>query len=535
MISTFSVSSSILVHDFNDDDFAQDGAGAALSMETTQLFEATDTIGIGTIAESNDSRVDEFLSTDWKKDIISDSEMQKLNFSIEKKLQNELSIVPFEPVNSISGDLNISLPPRNSETGGSSVQSMGYFDGHTWASSFGPNDVETRAVPITPVLEGHWFPKESYSRVYYYDYLYSGASMHIRLERGQDTYSRYFRVYVGTWKAVDDTIYYYEDSWEGDVQIPFGWQSGNYVITLEINYGGHVDHGWNLRYLHLFDYFGQPEDNSWEFFRKLSSSEPVYRVPMGPKTKLFIQTVNQYDPYLRYIYIYIDGTYMCRVYAPGSYELNLVDYRFDWSTPSMRELKIVLYYGGYIDYGKAVKQLLMNYEYRHIEVDWMSGYLGSTYYNHQQPSEVFDFVEAYYMVHDYRRIEFHPNESVPIVYGMNSDTFEHDYYEGGWFDHYGVPFWSYGLHIHYLEGPPWGFGFPNKWFVIGDQESNEQSSQLMDARKWILLHEYGHIELMEDNSGGNYDVYGLYQVHNDPWYCAYSWEEEHLPWIRAWW
>lgn len=31
------------------------------------------------------------------------------------------------------------------------------------------------------------------------------------------------------------------------------------------------------------------------------------------------------------------------------------------------------------------------------------------------------------------------------------------------------------------------------------------------------------------------DVYGQIQNHGDPYYCAYSWEIEHLAYVRSWW
>ena len=72
----------------------------------------------------------------------------------------------------------------------------------------------------------------------------------------------------------------------------------------------------------------------------------------------------------------------------------------------------------------------------------------------------------------------------------------------------------------------------NQKFIIGDQSSHEEPASLMDARKWILMHEYGHVEAMLNDNGGMDDVYGGTKLYSNPYYCAYSWEEEHLAWVR---
>lgn len=488
---------------------------AAQACEVSGLHE-------NTVISSTDARVREFLETDWREDMPELDEIQRTNSSQIQDSKEGYEIPPLVPGESIPESMNMTLKPITVESINTSGKRTNYFPGHTWASSYGPDDVDTEAVPVTPAAEGHWFPKESYARIQYYAFLQPGMKLHLRVERDKDTFSRRFRVFVSSVKVLDRVI---TNSWEGDIQLGY-W--GMFVITLEIHYGGYRDKGWQLRYYHLFDSEDQPYDTQMEFFRKKSASELVYRFPMGPNTKLHIESANHHDPYNRYIYIYIDNNYWCRINSPGAFVIDLPDF----STPGMHEIKFLLYYGGYTDYGKGLKHWWVNYEYRRIEVDWMEGWYQGDYYDHSQPQEVFDFVETYYIIHDYRRVEFHIGSSVGFEYRIESSyDFEQNYYlNPDRFNHYGQSRWSYGLFAHYIDPPNWGHGFKNKWFYIGDQ-----SSDTMDKRKWVLLHEFGHLEGMYDISGGTYDVYGTIRLFNDPWYCCYSWETEHLAWVRAWW
>ena len=159
----------------------------------------------------------------------------------------------------------------------------------------------------------------------------------------------------------------------------------------------------------------------------------------------------------------------------------------------------------------------------------MAGVHKGVYYDHSQPQEVFDFVEAYYIIHDYRRVEFHVDESVGFEYYIPTESYFESNYYNVFFDHYGQSRWAYGLFAHLID--VWGHGSINRYFYIGDQSSDAN----LDKRKWVLLHEFGHVEAMQDGSGGLNDVYGLNQIYNDPYYCSYSWVEEHLEWIRQWW
>ncbi len=94
--------------------------------------------------------------------------------------------------------------------------------------------------------------------------------------------------------------------------------------------------------------------------------------------------------------------------------------------------------------------------------------------------------------HDYRRVTFVPHTSVPFDYDITWKQYE-DNYHNVYFNHIGQTRWVYGLFAHYMyPHNTWGIGSKGYGFVIGD----EASYYLLDYRIWILMHEYGHVEVM---------------------------------------
>ena len=506
------------------------------SLVTPQFAEAATTNGASTaqsavqqtevippdfsVSPAHDTKMQDYLQTNWRTDIPSIEEINEINSTIKMVEAPETQAAPYIPAESLPQDKNLTLKPIIQKDFDLDSKSGGYFSGHTWGSEFGPHDIDTRAVPVTPALEGHWFPKSRYARISYQAYILDGMKAHIRIERDQDTYSRYFRVYVGTVRILNTVV---STGWEGDLNLQYtGWLT----ITLEIYSGSYREEGWKLRYFHLFDSAGQPYDTTEENFQNAGYSELKYMVPMGPDTTLDIECVNVHDPFTRFLYVYVDGNLWRTLYAPGSYHISLPHY----STPGMHEIKFVLYWGDFGVNPKALRHWWINYEYRNIEVDWMKGKYGSTYYNHEQPLEVFSFLEVYWIIHDYRRINFVVDESVPFDYDITWNQYR-DNYRNVYFDHKDQTRWVYGLFAHYIDpNNIWGYGSQGYGFVIAD----EASYYLLDFRKWILTHEYGHVEGMDDGSGKLYDVYGTQPDKTDPHYCCNSWDQ-YLIYARDYW
>ncbi len=464
-----------------------------------------------------------YLETDFGTKIPTLEEVQMMNASISPEIERINQMPPFVSADCIPEAMNVSQEIIIESEKESTPLVSGYFTGHTWGSEFGPHDRNTRAVPVTPAMEGHWFPKSTYARISYQAYIQSGMKAHIRVERDLDTYSRYFRVYVGYVQILNTVIYSTQPYWEGDISLIYtGWLT----ITLEIYNGGISDKGWQLRYYHLFDSSGQPYDTTEENFQNALYSELRYRTPMGPSTYLDIQCVNVHDPFYRYLYVYVDGQLHSTLTAPGTYHIQLPSY----STPGMHEIKFVLYYGNYGTNPKALTHWWINYYYRNVEVDWMVGVHGGTSYNHQQPVSIFDYLQAYWIVHDYRRVTFVQSSSVPFEYDINGDEYESNYRDM-YFNHIGQTRWVYGLFAHYIDPSNiWGFGIWGFGFAIGD----EASYYLQNYRQWILMHEYGHVEGMAESSGGVPDIYGSERDLSYHYYHCSSWDQ-YLAYARSYW
>ncbi len=470
-----------------------------------------------------DSTTLRYMDTDFKTIIPTFEEVQKMNSSISTDIEITNQIPPLIPAKCIPETIDTSQILLAESNIGEELLTTGFFNGHTWGSEFGPHDRDTRAVPVTPAMEGHWFPKTTYSRISYQAWIQPGMKAHIRVERELDTASRYFRVYVGYVQVLSVVISSSQSYWEGNVPLMYnGWLT----ITLEIYNGGASDNGWQLRYYHLFDSSNQPHDTVEENFQNALYSELRYITPMGPNTELDIQCVNVHDPFYRYLYVYVDGQLWSTLVAPGSYHIQLPSY----STPGLHEIKFVLYYGNFGTNPKALTHWLVNYEYRKIEVDWMSGMYGGYSYNHQQPSSIFDYLEAYWIVHDYRRVTFVQGTSVLFDYDITWSQYQNDY-RNIYFNHIGQTRWVYGFFAHYIDPRNiWGYASKDYGFVIGDQASYN----LLNYRQWVLMHEYGHVEGMRDGSGGIPDIYGSSRDLSYHYYHCSSWDQ-YLAYSRGYW
>jgi hypothetical protein len=493
-------------------------------------------LSTATVPSSVDTAATLFLNTKWRSSL-DDSEASDTSSTPHVMEPDSLSYtiaeeqVPLsEPISScanLSGDM--SEEPANALLVG--------FSGHTWSWQYGPNDIHVEAAEVVRCMEGNWFRKTDYSQIIYQAYIDSSMRFSFRIERGADTYARYFRIYLGNTEIHTHIINSNDAYYSSTIDVPDWVSEGWYFIKLQINYGGYVEKGWCLRYWQITEPdsegYWQPVRTDYQEFHKARTSELKFVVPMGPETVLNVNTFNCHDLLRRYLFILVDGNLKATVYAPGAYEVYLGDY----VTSTLHELTIQLYYGdGFLfgDYSKSISQLYVSYDYKHVEVDSMSG--------HEQIQLLLDWVGTVYRVCDYRRVEFHidetniPHDTTLTYSEVNAIQISH-------FAHEGQERWAWGLFGHYLEGA-WGWAeFPLQRFVVGDQTTKEflnGTAPLAGKMMWIVLHEFGHLEAMPDFSGYKTDAYAqqqygfTYMDWFSPHYASSSWRTR-LEWVVTVW
>ncbi|MHA2140180.1 MAG: hypothetical protein ACXADC_05875 [Candidatus Thorarchaeota archaeon] len=471
----------------------------------------TDRSRVATPASNNSSTL-LFLETDWQTELPSPEEVALINDSVdETSLAKPQESAPYVPAKSIENTTSSSDP----------AMAAPYFSGHTWSWEFGTDDRHVEAAEVTRPLEGNWFPKTTYSRIVYQSYVTHDSIFYFYIERGADTHARYVRLYIGSMLLEEDVIY--GDSYSAFV--PMSILSGTYEITIEIYSGGYVEKGWSLRYFTVMtpdsEGWFQPVRTDYQRFPILPSSTLEFRVPMGPDTTMNIETINYLDFHQRIIVYFVDGQYRGWIYSPGAYEVLIADF----TEPGMHDFKLYLL-GSYPDYPKSIAQLYITYDYRHVEVDSMFG--------HGQEQWVYDYVEAYYTTHDYRRVIFHPDQNdLPHIDWIDLTDFRQMYTQYANPTTQGDERWTWGLYCHrLLPYQYWGWGekSPPRW-VIADAIGFDWQKQ------WILMHEFGHTEHMSEDSGYKYDVYCENQFFTDwvtPHYASSSWTE-HLTWVIGVW
>ena len=510
------------------------GSTAPLHFDDLQASDIPERVTTSS-AGLNDTATTLHLQTDWNSQVEIPEEIRVHNMTESGKQQPDIptEMAPFIPGKSVKNKSRVFETNNDLGIGFTGSATRAYFGGHTWSWEYGTDDRHIRASEVTRPLEGNWFPKTGYSRITYQAAACTGIKIHFRVERGADTYGRRIRLYCSQYLLLDDIINSWEDYYEAVV--PTNVPMGSYFITLEIHWGGHKDRGWSLRHWQMTSVDGedydQPMRTSYQQFQKERSSILEFRVPMGPGTVLNIETENCHDFYYRYLYVYVDGTLKKTLYAPGAYEVEIADF----ASPGIHDLKLKLYYGDHFwgSYSKSIKQLYVTYEYRHVEVDSMSG--------HAQPQWVYDYAEAYYNTHDYRRVEFHPGQTnIP-----HDDVIS----ESDWIALYNTYAsstckssnkWTWGLFCHRFYSTAyqmyvWGLGeVGGRKFVIADDASDD------NGRNWILMHEYGHTEYMTDHTGYKDDIYTesqygyAYVDWVTPHYMSSSWTD-HLWWVVGWW
>jgi len=133
-------------------------------------------------------------------------------------------------------------------------------------------------------------------------------------------------------------------------------------------------------------------------------------------------------------------------------------------------------------------------------------------------------------LHDYRRVTFVPHTSGSFDYDIPWTQYKYNY-RNVYFNHLGQTRWVNGLFAHYINlHNIWGYGSEGFGFVIG----NEALYYFLYYRQWVLMHEYGHVEGMRENSGGVPDIYGSDRVISYHYYHCSSWDQ-YLAYARSYW
>ncbi|MGY5856467.1 MAG: hypothetical protein RTV72_12185 [Candidatus Thorarchaeota archaeon] len=399
------------------------------------------------------------------------------------------------------------------------------------------------ACPVTPAMEGHWFPQEAYSRLYFEidqphsDYYYN---LRIRIECDQDTYDRTFTVKVNNILCYSGTIYD-ELGFDDVVVVPY--LIGIQKVELQINWGAYVEKGWKLTYFYPERANGEPLEVTGEYFPQVNPARLTYLARLGPDTKINLKQEADQDPWARTTRVYIDGQLKHSDTGDNAWEWSLGDYAYN----SLHEVVIELQYGGFAEWGKKLSINRVHYLSGQVEIDYMSG--------HAPTQNDIDVWEAYYINMGYHRSEFYIDDLVTYVYEF--DLTDNGYlsqqywdYSNTYRDHAGDWKWEWMLCVHYLsyndvrtESLGYHIG-PHYGIVIHDQ-------LLLNAAFWpwtppisayrrsVGFHEYGHhINIIDRLITGEerycLNLYcmmarALLNIVNYPWYCEHHWSLHRWP------
>jgi hypothetical protein len=194
----------------------------------------------------------------------------------------------------------------------------------------------------------------------------------------------------------------------------------------------------------------------------------------------------------------------------------------------MHELKLEIRSGSYIEYGWRVTICALHYESVFVEVDWMAA--EGSCLGHKPPDSVLEYVEAYYKIHGYDRVEMQFNEEIGHAINVNASEFQL-HYVPTYFDKFGVMHWRYVLFGHF--GDLWnGYCIGEESFIADAICSSEA------LRRGVLMHEFGHsVGIIErDELGREFycwnqfccmSVFGVATM--TPWYCGFHWSLRQYP------
>ncbi|NWF94644.1 MAG: hypothetical protein HXY34_00705 [Candidatus Thorarchaeota archaeon] len=415
------------------------------------------------------------------------------------------------------------------------------------------------AEPLSPAMEGHWFPRQGYSRLYfavyqpYTDYYFN---LWIRVKVDQDTFNRRMKVLVDGVEYYSGTILK-STGFDGAVSVLGG---GTRRVVIQIDWGDYVEKGWKLEYFCAKRVNGEPLSMVGEYFPQLNPSRLAYRAVSGTDTRTSIKMEADQDPYPRDLTVYVDGVVKSSMTGVAfAYEVNLGDY----PDGSVHEVVLQLTYGGYAEWGKILSINRVHRFRGAVEIDYMEG--------HCPTQEDLDVLEAYYVNMYYDRVEFHLDDQIPFLdcfhtdYGPDYDFLvqyrDHDTTSDLKWE------WMVFCNLVAIPRPVSGYElvggahyYENKGIFIGDSSLMEEAVVLSTlfcmnplvwapyfltaCRRVTMMHEYGHHIWIVDVNSAFSEIYcpdmsctmalGYERLLFNPFSCTYPYYCEHHWSMRRW-
>jgi hypothetical protein len=396
------------------------------------------------------------------------------------------------------------------------------------------------ACPLTPAMDGHWFPQEAYSRLYFEInqpyFLDAGYYLRIKIECDQDTYDRTFTV-----KVDDATVYtgviYDETGFDDDVLVMY--RVGIQKVELQINYGAYVQKGWKLTHFYPVRGNNEPLEVLGEYFPQENIARLTYLARLGPESKINLKLEADQDPIPRTTRVYVDGQFIEDGIGDNAWEWSLGDYTYN----SLHEVTIELQYGAYAEWGKKLTINRVHFLTGSVEIDYMSG--------HAPSQDDLDVLEAYFITMNYNRVEFHLDDLIAFVniFNLSADGIwpsqQYSDYETMYRDHTGDRKWEWMLCLHYVSWKGsraswWGLHWGDYGIFLHDQAMKDYPlCPISPIRRTVTLHEYGHhiniIDWWPDQTERYcVNIYcamsnSLLNLFNYPWYCEHHWSERRWP------
>ena len=368
---------------------------------------------------------------------------------------------------------------------------------------------------LTPAMEGHWFPRMDYSRLYFKvsnpnpDQYWT---LKIHIVADQDTIDRFLTVYV------DDTMVYQNvitvaAGFDGGIRVNYPLLNTRKVI-LQINWGANVEKGWKLVYFYPERWFGEPLQILGEYFpQQGQKSWLTYRAILGTDSHINLKMESDQDTYPRFLRVYVDGQLKADngPGGDGAWQWELGNY----SDGSTHEVKLELEYGGWKEWGKILTINRASYFRAGVEIDYMAE-LKSV-----PNQDDLNYLTSYYINLGYDRVEFYLDQQVTykqqfllakVENGLVVPDTDYWTYYNTYRGHSNDPKWEWVLYGHLFLGPNiqegteaihWPSGYYSKlqdgrpWpintcygiFVLDDRIPSPGGA---GWRRSLLMHEFGH-------------------------------------------
>ena len=402
-------------------------------------------------------------------------------------------------------------------------------------------DTAFEAYPLTPAMDGHWFPQARYSRLYFQvNQPYPDAIFNLRIAIvvDQDEYDRTLTIKVDGIVYYSDVIYD-EAGFDGIIPI-LGFGTRN--VEIQINWGAYVPKGWKLVHFYPERMNGEPLEVVGEYFPQASIAQLAYLAQLGSNSRINLELEAAGDSIPRTTRVYVDGVFKHEATGDHAWEWYLGEY----PEGSVHEITVELQYGGYVEWGKKLTINRISHFRGAVEVDYMPG--------HSPSQDDLDVLEAYYLLLGYERAEFYLDDEVPFVEVLDLSTDgiwpsqQYWQYSNDYRDHIGDPKWEWILCLHYyswcgvislgVNGYHWG----NYGIIIQDQVMKDHVwlLPLTPSRRTVMLHEYGHhINIFDLQPSGIEEYCTNPQCAMStlnplcalsyPFYCAHHWSQHRWP------